>query len=221
MLANIALSHKGFFGETTAIIDRCIFESVIKLIWLCSKGDEQSFSIFIADGLKTELELKKKIEKNISIRNGNPLIIEARMLTSIDNYISCSGLTETQIESSKKLPDLAAMIEDVGRDRLIYIVGQKIGSHYVHGTWPDLWKHYLEVKDGEFHLRDHDCPTHLNQYVFVPLFILEVMDAFIKFICQDQEDAHNMTLLLVSVGKEIHRINIEVVGEDFEQIEEI
>src|SRR6266480_119580 len=35
MLSNIALSHEGKFGETTAIIDRCIFETAVKLTWLC------------------------------------------------------------------------------------------------------------------------------------------------------------------------------------------
>src|SRR3982750_4780570 len=29
MLANVALSHNGLFGETTAIVDRCIFESAM------------------------------------------------------------------------------------------------------------------------------------------------------------------------------------------------
>src|ERR1700730_14057532 len=35
MLSNVALSHEGRFGETTAIVDRCIFESGVKIIWLC------------------------------------------------------------------------------------------------------------------------------------------------------------------------------------------
>src|ERR1700761_2100786 len=34
MLSNLALSHEGNFGETTVIVDRCIFESAVKIIWL-------------------------------------------------------------------------------------------------------------------------------------------------------------------------------------------
>ena len=221
ILANVALSHKGLFGETTAILDRCIFESAVKVIWLCTKGDDESFSRFIADGLKTELEFKKKIEKNISDRGGTILAIEKRMLTSISNYVSCSGLTEPQIESAKKLPDMAAMIDVIGRDRLLYVVGQKIGSHHVHGTWPSLWLHYLDEQDGMLGPRDHDCPTHVNQYVFVPLLVLQAVDAFVRFICTDQRDARPMSELLDSVRDEILRFYVEVVGDDFEHIKEI
>ena len=67
-----------------------------------------------------------------------------RMLKSIDNHIAASGLTPEEIRSAKKQRDLAAMIDGLGYDRLLYIVAQKIGSHYIHGTWPALLFHYLE-----------------------------------------------------------------------------
>ena len=47
MLSNIALSHKGRFGETTAILDRCIFESCIIIRWLCYKGTDESFKRYL------------------------------------------------------------------------------------------------------------------------------------------------------------------------------
>lgn len=56
MLANTALSHEGRFGETTAILDRCIFESVVKLMWLCAKADDESFMRLILEGLKSDIE---------------------------------------------------------------------------------------------------------------------------------------------------------------------
>jgi len=31
MLSNVTLSHEGLFGETTALLDRCIFESCVKV----------------------------------------------------------------------------------------------------------------------------------------------------------------------------------------------
>lgn len=78
MLANVVLSHQGRFGETTSIIDRCIFESSIKAIWLCTLRDQDAFVRFIADGLKSELELKREIEKNILTRNTKKMVIEER-----------------------------------------------------------------------------------------------------------------------------------------------
>ena len=69
------------------------------------------------------------------------------MLKSIANHIDASGLTATDIAASKKQRDLAAMIDGLGSDRLIYIAAQKIGSHHIHGTWPSLLFHYLEKRD--------------------------------------------------------------------------
>jgi hypothetical protein len=220
MLANVALSHEGLFGETTAILDRCIFESSIKLTWLCVKRDEESFVRFIAEGLKTELEFKRKIHENISDRAGKRLTIEDRMLASISRYISNSGLTEDQIVSAERVPDLAAMIQAIGHDRLLYIVGLKIGSHHVHGTWPSLWMHYLRQEGSSLGPRDHDCPTHVNQYVFVPLVVLEAMRAFARLAFPDPKDAEVLCQLLESVGKEIKQIHIYAAGRDFEPIEE-
>ena len=221
MLANVALSHKGLFGETTAILDRCIFESAVKAVWLCTVGEEDSFTRFIADGLKTELEFKTKIQENILNRGDKSMAIEARMLSSIGNYISSSGLSEPDIQSAKKLPDLASMVDNIGHDRLLYLVGQKMGSHHVHGTWPSLRLHYLKEQDGVLQPRDHDCPTHINQYVFVPLVVLDAIEAFLEFICQDEQDAQALSQLVHSVEEEIRKINSEVVGDDFVLVEEV
>ena len=150
MSSNVVLSREGLFGETTAILDRCILESAIKVIWLCTKADDESFARFITSGLKTELELKNDITARISERGGTPLEIEKRMLNSIQNYMNLSGLSEAEIKATKRLPDLASMIQTIGPDPLLYIVGGRVGSEPIHGTWSSLITHYLEEKDGEF-----------------------------------------------------------------------
>ena len=144
MLANLTLSNQGLFGETTAIVDRCIFESCVKVQWLCKQASEDFFERFIAEGLNTELALKSQIETNIASRGGAILPIEQRMLRSIECCLRTSSLNDGQIANLKKLPHLASMLDDLGNERLTYVVGQKIGSHHVHGTWPSLLLHYLE-----------------------------------------------------------------------------
>jgi hypothetical protein len=220
MVSNVALSHEGLFGETTAIVDRCIFESCVKVRWLCQNVSADGFTRFLADGLKTELELKEKIEKAVKSRGGQALEIENRMLRSIARYVESSGISAAEITASKKLPDMAAMIDSLGHDRLTYVVGQRIGSHHIHGTWPSLRMHYLdEGADGLLMPRDHDCSTHVNQYVFVPLFVLDAMEHFIRFAFRVQEDAKPLVGLVESVRREIETINSEVVGSDFEKVE--
>lgn len=158
MLANVALSHNGFFGETTAIVDRCIFESAIKVTWLCTTESNDRFDRLVADGLKTELRFKKEIQSNVAER-GETLTIESRMLSSIERHIQSSGMAATDIAASAKLSDLSSMIKAINGNELLYLVGQKIGSHHIHGTWPSLRLHYLQEHDGVLGPRDHDCPT--------------------------------------------------------------
>ncbi len=91
------------------------------------------------------------------------------MLTSIANS---SGLTPDGIWSAKKPRDLAAMIDGLGFDRLLYIVAQKIGSHHIHGTWPALLFHYLEKRDDAegfaFRPSAKPCDTHINPVYVCP-----------------------------------------------------
>ena len=220
MLANVALSHEGLFGETTNIIDRCITESATKITWLFHHMKDDYFNRLLSDGLKTELEFKKWIQTAIDKR-GEPINIESRMLNSIYNHINSSGLSESEIEKSNKLPDMAAMLDSLGHDRLMYIVLQKMGSHHIHGTWPSLRLHYLEEEDGNLLPRDHDCETHVNQYMFVPIMILRAMCSFIDFICDDADDKEAFQQAPKAIMEEIMKINEEVIGVDFELMSEI
>ncbi len=218
MLSNIVLSHKGRFGETTAILDRCIFESSLNVRWLCLKNSEDYFERFLADGLKTEIELENKITENITDREGEVLVIEERMLKSIDNYIDKSGLTRDEINDSKKLPDIASILRDLGSDRLLYVVKQRLGSHHVHGTWPSLLSHYLEADEkNEFYPRDNNCETNPNQFVITPLLVLEALKAFITFVIE-KEDAVEILNLLESIKEEIVEIHHLMVGNDFQSV---
>lgn len=217
MFANVALSHEGLFGETTAILDRCIFESCVKVCWLCSDGRSEAFERFIADGLKSELELEKEINANIEKRNGAVLEIERRMLKSIAGAFDSVGLTRDEVANSKKLPDLAAMISAVGRSRLMYVVGQRIGSHHVHGTWISLRTHYLEAgDDGVLRPRDHDCEPHVNQFMYVPMVVLDALRSFAEFALADTDVAAAFNGLINSTSEEIMEINKEASGADFD-----
>ena len=113
MLANIRLSSTRKYGETTSLLDRSISETAIKVQWLCHKNNPDSFIRYLADGLKKDLILKEQIEQNIQNHNGNILVIEQRMLESIQSCLNLSGLSEHDVKSAKRLPDFASMCIDL------------------------------------------------------------------------------------------------------------
>jgi len=216
MLSNIALSHKGKFGETTAIIDRCIFESAIKLRWLIKKDNEKAFKFFLAKGLITEVVLKEKIQSNIDNREGKILPIENRMIDSANKHIRLSGLDEQEIKANNnKLPNLSSMIDELEESEFLYIAGQRIGSHHVHGNWPSLLFHYLE-EDEEQGLkpRGHNCEPQIDLYLFISFIIIMTLEQYTTYIIRS-EHTKGFLLTLSSVRGELIKIYEEIVEDDF------
>jgi Family of unknown function (DUF5677) len=218
MLSNVALSHEGKFGETTAIVDRCIFESALKVVWLCEEPSDNKFTRFLADGLKTELEFKQEIEANIGARGGKALPIEQRMLGSIRNHIAAAGLTHHEIVASEKMLDVASMMTSLGFTRIHYVVAQKIGSHHVHGSWPSLLFHYLEEQSEEgtftFGPRGHNCETNKNQYMFVCNVVLQALTSYVRYAFTERQDAETFVSLFDTTEQEIMKVYLEAVGGD-------
>ena len=183
IFSNVALVHEGRFGEAMAIIDRSIFETAVKLIWLCSEPSREKFQIFYANSLLPEIELKAIIERNIQAR-GTSLPIEERMLNSINRHFDAAGLRETEINGTPKMPSIAAMLTAIGRDRLDYVVAQRIGSHHVHGTWPSLLLHYLRPDksspEGELNFLPNGafCEPNVNQFFYGSLLTLECIEHY-------------------------------------------
>ncbi len=221
MLSNVALSHEGKFGETTAIVDRCIFESAMKAVWLCEDSSQEKFDRYLAEGLKSDLEFKAEIESSIAARNGKTQPVERRMLSSIANCIKDSELSEPQILATKKLPDMAAMMNSIGFDRLQYVIGQRIGSHHVHGTWPSLLFHYLKRRGGEgaeagFIPRGHNCATHINQYMYVSLVVMKALTAYVRFAFERSEDSQVFIDLFETTADDIMEVYTTAIVDDLE-----
>ncbi|MCH9687340.1 MAG: hypothetical protein K0V04_38250 [Deltaproteobacteria bacterium] len=215
MLATMHLSKDHLFGESTAILGRCIFESCLTIMWLCDKNSKESLTRYLAQGLKTEIEYKKHVAQAIARREGKHLPIEERMLASFQDLISSARLTEEEVTAAKKLPDVAAMMNDVELPRLAYVALQKMGSHHVHGTWPSLRGHYLqESESGELVPRDHDCPAGIDQLVTIAFLILRTLQAFTDRMIKP-EDQTSLIPLLDEATTALGRIYTAQVGSDF------
>lgn len=207
MLSNVRLSSTGKYGETTRLLDRSISESTIKIQWLCHNNSTESFVQYLADGLKKDLILKEQIEKNIESRNGDILVIEQRMLSSINKCIELSGLSEQEINDAKRLPDFASMCNDLGFGDLFYIAIQRMGSHAVHGTWSDLVLNYLRLENGQrLCPRDHEIETQDVQFIAVIQLVLQAIKSFLKYVASDVSDMAELISIIESSSNEIAKI---------------
>ena len=220
MYANIALSHEGQFGESTSILDRCIFESCVNLDWfhvvLILK---KNLIWYIASGLKAEIELKSQIELSINARNGTILNIEKRMLKSIKECLIEAGFDEEKIRDARRLPDLASRLDSLGHRRLSYTVGQRLGSHYVHGTWVALRNQYIEPGENGNYLARQATETHINQYIYIPCIIIEALKTFVSYILVSRQDETKVFLqLLEDTVEEISKLNSEITGSDYDEV---
>jgi len=161
------------------------------------------------------VELKEKIEENIQKNNGEALDIENRMLSSINSLIEESGLSISEIKETKKMPDFASILSMLEFDRLSYIVLQRIGSHHVHGTWPSLMFHYLEKNDnGTYSPRDHDCEPHVNQFIYLPLLVIEALKDFTTYIMSEENEGKVLHEFLDSIKEKILDIDQYIIDED-------
>ncbi|KTC82681.1 hypothetical protein Lche_0361 [Legionella cherrii] len=208
MLTNMKLSSEGLSGESTLIIDRCINESAIILMWLCTKKDDQYFNIFKSKGLFSDLKLKSEIQKNIEARKGNQLPIENRMLKSISHYLSESGINEDQIKSlQSKMPNMRQMMIEIGMDSTHYTVIMNIGSHNLHGTWTALKQNYYGEKDGTVFIKDlNTSNTHINQYIQVAILVIEANIAFFDCVIDSSEEFKSFYTMFKSIKEEVLKI---------------
>ena len=55
------------------------------------------------------------------------------------------------------------------------------------------------------HHRGHDCPTHINQFMFVPLIVLHAMTDYVRYTL-DTDAANAWNVLFTSTENEIRRI---------------
>ena len=187
MLSNIALTHEGRYGETMRLLNRCITESTINILWLCEKDDPSLFQRYLAEGIKNELELFDVISNNISQRGGEALAIEERMLRSISRYVQSTGLSVEEIKATPKLPNFRDRMDSLSFGGQAYLGIQKMGSHAIHGTWPDLLTFYLEWNEGDIFLpADHDSTPHPYDYIHISFFVLNAIECFLNYISESK-----------------------------------
>lgn len=218
MLAVLRLASSGKHGEATKLLNRSIAETATVVRWLCRENTPEAFERYLAEGLKSELKLKDDIQKNITELGGSKLVVEDRMVRAVDEMVSLAGMTEPQVRAAKPLLDLASLYRKLSLPDTAYIVVQRLGSHAVHGTWPDLLFHYLEQEDGEFVLRDNDVPADDTELANAAMFVLEGAADFATLLCVDAEFGVKLSQVMLDARDELVRLVNLKAPEDFSAV---
>lgn len=179
-MAYLELAQNRKYGEATMVLDRCIFETSLRLIWLLSDDTQNRVNRYLASSVRADIKFRSEIEHRINGKGGDVSPIEERMLDSIRRTINSTGMSEEQIKSTKKLPPLDTMLSQLGVERLTYLVNQAIGSHAVHGTWTHLRLNYMDRSTETLALLPDDIDPHANNMATSALWILRAVVAFLE-----------------------------------------
>lgn len=178
-------------AETVQIIDRAIVETAVRVQWLCNHPDpDVGFRQYLADGLRYDIFLEDRIKANTEQRGGQSQPRELRMLRSIELCRHTAGMTREQVASrAAGLPTFEQMLKDLGYVEEHYIAFQRVLSHAVHGTWPDLIFHYItERDDGGFDLVDidHAVPRPI-QFTLPAVTLADALEDCFIFLIGDEQ----------------------------------
>ena len=217
MAANLEYFQHDRYGEATQILDRCLFETAVKIIWLVSDPTEDRTRRFLEGSLRPDRELEQRIEKNIKDRSDQVLVIENRMLRSIARHRNLAGFGAVDPDTFRRMPDLSVILKDIGEDRAAYVSIGKIGSNHVHGNWGSLLSAYLKVDgNGEIEPRHEQLPSIVDQYVLLPLYIISSQKAFLLNCFEEGEFRDYLLHIFDQTQSELLGFNRQSVGTDFD-----
>lgn len=212
--AYMELAQNRKYGEATMILDRCIFETAIRLVWILNDETDSRVRRYLADSVRTDIKLLSEINEKVQAAGGEVSVIEARMLDSIHRTIGSTGMSEAEIKNTKKLPDLASMLLDLGRPRLTYVANQAMGSHSVHGTWTHLRLNYSNPHDKSMALDPHDIDPHANNMATSAYWILNAVLSFLGKVtfgepaesirADIQQETERMYELFKTIGEKVY-----------------
>jgi hypothetical protein len=154
MTAIVVLTATKESREVAMALMRCIMDTAVTIRFLILKNDNSIYDEFVRRGLSPEGELFDLVQRNLAARGGESLPVERRLLKTINDLLTASGLT---------IADIPRQHRDWGgglRKRLIalgiedtYAGSQRMPSHAIHGTWVDLLIHHLEQTEAGWRLR--------------------------------------------------------------------
>lgn len=137
--------------ELLVIFIRCLFESLVNLIYLISENNDEIYKQYIKSSLGEEKRFYEFINQQIKKRN-KELPIEKRMKSSIERTFKQSpfNIDEVSITESRHWAgSIRTRVEKI-KFEPFYQSFISLPSHCVHGNWQDLVDHHLRQNENCF-----------------------------------------------------------------------
>ena len=142
-------------AELLNFFQRGVTETAVNLRYLLEHGTEELFEAFVRDALVLDKQLHERIQEEIAGREGDELLpIEERMLAGIKHSFDAAGVEMGEIDANARRGwskgGVWGRYQALGIPEL-YSPIFGVQSHYVHGSWHDLYAYHLTpLADGRF-----------------------------------------------------------------------
>jgi hypothetical protein len=139
----------------------------------------------------------------------------------MDGFEKLAGLDKVATKDLRRMPDLSAILADIGHGRGIYVAVGKVGSHAVHGNWQQLLTRNLIEEDGALNLKFRPGTSDPSQYALISFFVMEACLSFVKNCFDDsEEESFSAALeeLVSSTTAEIQKWVRTAIGDDFDEL---
>lgn len=141
-------------AELLNFFERGVTETAVNLRYLLEHGTDQLFEAFVRHSLRLDKELYERILAGVEGRGDSELLpIEKRMLDGIKRSFEAAGIELDSIDANDRSPwskgGVYGRFKALGIPEL-YNPTFGVQSHYVHGSWHDLYAYHLTVDEGRF-----------------------------------------------------------------------
>ena len=118
------------------LLFRSVWETSVDVRYLVKNGDAAAHR-FRRDGLRRDVEMLAGIRSEVQSRNGATLVVESRMIESINHRLNVVGLAAEDVKANlDRWPTVKVRIQDVGQERVYSAFA--ILAQDVHGTMASL-----------------------------------------------------------------------------------
>lgn len=149
MVGIVLFAKEAEHGELIMVLNRCLSESAVNLMFLIRKDDKEIYDKFVHSSLSTERAFYDVVREFVEERGA--LQIDERILASIQRVANLSGFEIDDIDPHHTdwAGSLRYRYEELEQGQR-YVTEQRMGSHAVHGTWVDLVHNHLVKVPGGF-----------------------------------------------------------------------